>query len=268
MSFNPSSKIAALIAAHPAALDAIVSISPKFNKLRNPLLRKLMAGRTTIEAAARIGGCDYVDFVQKLTPLGLQFDQKKSEDKQQSTPKPSWLTTAGENQLVNLDVRPVLETGQDPLRIILDTLNELQPGQILCVINSFEPTPLISLLGNKGYESYVEQQHDVCKTYFHLTDNAKLPELPPLEVSEGYEETLSLYRDRLEQIDVRKLSMPMPMVRVLETLATLPPEKALLVHHRKVPAFLLPELKDRNYQYLICEIGPDEVDILIYKPSL
>jgi len=61
--------------------------------------------------------------------------------------------------------------------------------------------------------------------------------------------------------------MPMPMVRGLETLATLAHDKALLVHHRKVPAFLLPELSERKFSYLINEFAPDKVDILIYKSN-
>ncbi len=263
MSFNPHSKISAIIAAHPDALDALVSLSPKFQKLRNPILRKLMAGRTSIEAASKIGGCTYDDFVQKLSPLGLQFEKNGTSTEQVTIAAPDWLSA--KEGIFDLDVRPVLETGQDPLRIILDTLQTLKAGQILCVINSFEPTPLISLLGNKGYESYVENTDGVCMTYFHLTDDAKLPEPAPLEISEGYDEVFAQYRNSMTEIDVRKLSMPMPMVRILETLATLPEEKALWVHHRKVPAFLLPELKDRNYNYLIREIGPEEVDLLIYK---
>jgi uncharacterized protein (DUF2249 family) len=266
MSFNPHSKISAVIAAHPDALDAIVSLSPRFQKLRNPILRKLMAGRTSIEAASKIGGCAYKDFVEKLSPLGLQFENHLKETASVTAEVPAWLQPR--QNIVDLDVRPVLETGQDPLRIILDNLQKLQSSQILCVINSFEPTPLISLLANKGYESYVENNGDVCKTYFHLTDEAKLPEPPPLEISEGYDEMFAQFKDRMVEIDVRKLSMPMPMVRILETLATLPADKALWVHHRKVPAFLLPELKDRNYQYLIREIGPDQVDLLIYKSKL
>ena len=49
-------KIAALLKQHPDALETIVTLSPDFKKLK-PILRKLMAGRTSIAMASKIGGC-------------------------------------------------------------------------------------------------------------------------------------------------------------------------------------------------------------------
>ena len=43
---NANTKINAVLKEHPQALEAIISISPKFNKLSIPLLRKLVASRT------------------------------------------------------------------------------------------------------------------------------------------------------------------------------------------------------------------------------
>lgn len=57
MTINANTKIGAILKRHPAALDVIVGISPKFEKLRNPILRKLMAGRASIAMASKIGGC-------------------------------------------------------------------------------------------------------------------------------------------------------------------------------------------------------------------
>jgi hypothetical protein len=51
MVITANTKIAAILKSNPAALEAIVSISPKFEKLRNPLLRKLMAGRASVSMA-------------------------------------------------------------------------------------------------------------------------------------------------------------------------------------------------------------------------
>ena len=51
---NANTKIAAVIKQHPEAMEAIISISPRFEKLRNPLLRKLMAGRTSLAMASKL----------------------------------------------------------------------------------------------------------------------------------------------------------------------------------------------------------------------
>lgn len=225
-----------------------------------------MAARTTIGMASRIAGCSFNDFTAKLKPLGFTVNNTESE-LVETEPQPSWLSNAEPDVIVELDVRPVLESGKDPLRLIIEKMNLLQSNEILCVLNSFEPTPLISLLANKGYESFVVHEGELCKTYFNASMESSVPTVSLPEVSDGWEERYNFFRNDLIEIDVRHLAMPMPMVRVLETLATLPPDKALLVHHRKVPAFLLPELNERKFSYLINEFAPDKVDILIYKSN-
>ena len=72
---NANTKIAALIKQHPDALETIVGISPKFTKLRNPILRKVIAGRTSIAMASKLGGCSIDDFFNKLQPLGFEIDK-------------------------------------------------------------------------------------------------------------------------------------------------------------------------------------------------
>lgn len=72
---NANTKISTLLKENPDALEAIISISSKFNKLRNPLLRKLMASRTSINMASKVGGCSVNDFFKKLEPLGFTIDK-------------------------------------------------------------------------------------------------------------------------------------------------------------------------------------------------
>ncbi len=71
LSINAQTKIATLLKHHPDALEAIVSIAPDFKKLRNPILRKIMAGRTSISMASKIGKCTPDDFFKVLEPLGF-----------------------------------------------------------------------------------------------------------------------------------------------------------------------------------------------------
>ena len=77
MLINEQTKIAALLKHHPDALETIITISPDFKKLRNPILRKLMAGRTSIAMASKIGGCQPEDFFKALAPLGFETDANR-----------------------------------------------------------------------------------------------------------------------------------------------------------------------------------------------
>jgi hypothetical protein len=64
---------------------------------------------------------------------------------------------------------------------------------------------------------------------------------------------------------VRKLEMPGPMMAILEAINTLAPEKALFVYHKRIPVFLLPELREKGFDYRVKEIATNEVHLLIFK---
>ncbi|MHB1277524.1 MAG: DUF1858 domain-containing protein [Bacteroidia bacterium] len=172
MQINTDTKIETILQAHPDALNAIISISSKFNKLRNPVLRKLMAPRVSLSMASKVGNCSPDDFFKKLEPLGFVIDR---------LPK---------------GAMPVEEPGSD---------------------------------------------------------------------SPDWDELFALFSDRLETLDVRALEMPQPMIRILFALESLPENKALFVYHKRIPVFLLPELKERNMDYRIKTINEGEVNMLIFR---
>ena len=59
--------------------------------------------------------------------------------------------------------------------------------------------------------------------------------------------------------------MPAPMMTILEALNSLPTGFALFVNHKKIPVFLLPELKEKAFDFRIKELAPGEVHLLIFK---
>lgn len=117
---NPDTKIAALLKQDPRALEAIISLSPRFEKLRNPLLRKLMAGRASIRMASRMGGITTEDFFSKLEALSFQIDRtSQNPDATELRETPEFLKDLSPDRTVELDVRPEIESGKDPLHLIL-----------------------------------------------------------------------------------------------------------------------------------------------------
>ncbi len=269
MIINSNTKIAALIKQNPDALEAIVSISPKFEKLRNPLLRKVIAGRTNITMASKLGGCTVDDFFNKLQPLGFEIDRATVANGKDTEEKkiPEFFKNIQPDNIIELDVRPVIETGKDPLNIIMREVKELKAGQVLKIINTFEPTPLMHLLDKQGFESYAEIISDeLVNTYFYKKTSKPLEvETNNTQWSENWDEMLKRFDGKLETVDVRELQMPLPMHTILEALETLPADKALFVYHKRIPVFLLPELEERKFSYRIKEISDAEVYLLIYK---
>jgi uncharacterized protein (DUF2249 family) len=267
MIINANTKIRPILKHNPDALEAIISISAKFQKLRNPLLRKVMAGRTTLATGSRFGGCSIEDFFKNLEPLGFQIDRDTRIVEEEKKSVPAFIVSLKMDQITELDVRPVISSGSDPLNKIIQMVKTIQPGQVLKIINTFEPTPLILMLEKKGFETYVEEINDNrIETYFHKTEAKNFPtEGIQKSVTNDWETVLQKFGDKIQKVDVRHLEMPKPMITILGSLDHLPNETALYVYHKRIPVFLLPELAQRGFDYRIKEIKDGEVHLFIFK---
>jgi hypothetical protein len=82
-----------------------------------------------------------------------------------------------------------------------------------------------------------------------------------------FDEIHEKYKGKLSEIDVRDLEMPLPMQNILLGIEKLNDGEALFVHHKRIPQFLLPELKKRNWQYVAKEINPDYTYLIVYKTA-
>ncbi|MCE9537914.1 MAG: DUF2249 domain-containing protein [Bacteroidetes bacterium] len=264
---NANTKIAYLLKSHPDALEAIISIDSKFNKLRNPLLRKILAGRTSIAMASKMAGCKMNDFFSKLKPLGFEIDADTLPVVEEKKELPTFITTLTKNQIIDFDVRELLASGNDPLNLILSKIKFVQAGEALKIINTFEPVPLIKMLEKKGFDVYSDViSNELVETYFYKKSDKIIIELEQKEdAGSGWDEVMQRFTDKLITIDVRELEMPQPMLSILAELDKLPTDTALYVYHKRIPVFLLPELSDRKFDYRIKEINEGEVHLLIFQ---
>ena len=267
MIINANTKIAAILKQRPEALEAIIGINLKFEKLRNPILRKLMAGRTSLAMASKMGGCTVADLLAKLGPIGFEIDDDTLPANKEKKQVPDFLTTLNKLEIIDLDVRPIIVSGGDPLSLIIEKVKTLHPGQVLKIINSFEPAPLMMLLEKQGFESYANViNNNLVETYFYK--NAELMstvQAPLNENDAGLDDIMGQFKNAIQFIDVRPLEMPLPMLTILEALDNLPSGSALFVYHKRIPVFLLPELAERKFNYRIKEISDGEVHLLIFK---
>lgn len=265
MPINANTRISTLIRANADVIEAIASINKHFRKLRNPILRKVLASRVTIADAARIGGTEVSVFFDKLKDLGFVCEREGGAASTPEAPPKPTLPPVG----LRLDVREDLEQGRDPFRAIMQAAEQLPPGQSLLIINTFEPIPLFSVLGKKGFGHYTEKPEvNLVLTYFFRTAAATETASQELEAPAGdFDALLARFGDHLVEKDVRNLEMPQPMITILETLPTLAPGQALLVYHRRVPQYLLPQLAERGFAHALSQAGPNQVRLLIYKES-
>jgi uncharacterized protein (DUF2249 family) len=271
MKINRHTKISVLIKNNQGAIEAIASINPHFNKLRNPILRRVLAPRVTIADAARIGKCTVKDMMDALESIGFEVEDTVAQlaNTDASINISVVPSTVDVSKLRVLDVRPILDSGKDPFKRIMEEVSHLPEGHTLEVINSFEPTPLIRILEKKGYKSHVRSEDDMVITSF--TSSTVLSELdsPDKEINmltKSEMETKKLeFAERLNEVDVHLLEMPLPMVTILDQLENLPDGYALYVYHKKVPRFLLPELEERGFKIWMAELAENDVRLLIHR---
>ena len=257
-------KISIIIKENKNAIDTIASINKHFLKLKNPVLRRVLAPRVTVKDAAKIGKTTVNEFLNRLEKIG--FEIKLETENITTTQKTS--KNAVKLNLVRLDVRPTIESGADPFKEIMQKIKTLKAEETLQIINVFEPIPLINILKEKGFKTWTDIINDnEYHTFFTKeTSNTHKNIVESMPISQGsFDEKLSSYGGNIREIEVRHLEMPEPMVTILEEIETLPNTHILLVNHKKVPQFLLPELKTRNYGWMSKEIEKGHTLLLVFK---
>ncbi len=273
---DSGTKISTLIAMNPDTIEVIASINKNFRKLRNPILRKTLAKRVNIKDAARIGNVDVDVLLNKLKEIGFDIASGEAE-KENSREGLASAGNTGQKQereqkhenmkVIELDVRPELEKGIDPFQSIMKKIKTLKEGEVLQVINTFEPLPLINVLKKKGYRSWTEREQGVVLTYFQKTEDSEIDNLETAQNLDNsdFEKKLAGFAGKLVDVDVRGLEMPEPMMTILQKLEELEDGQALFVHHERIPQYLKPELDNRHYKMLVYTEDDDNVKLLIYK---
>src|SRR6185312_8059830 len=269
MTINSNTKISKILKQNPDALERIISITPRFEKLRNPLLRKLMAARTSIGMASNIAGISVENFFEKLQPLGFEPDREtEPESNTRKSKLPAYFTSLRAAQIIDFDVRPIIEAGEDPLSAITKKVKSIRQTCALKIINFFEPKPLISLLKKQGFDSFVNKvDEETVETYFYKRNDVEVEIKAEENNSEGWDGLIKKFEGKMQVVDVRQLEMPQPMMTILSAIEKLPEYDALLVYHKRIPVFLLPELKERKFDYRINELTANEVRLLIFKEN-
>ncbi len=167
---TPETKIGALLDQFPRLEDVLIKMAPEFKKLRNPVLRKTVAKVATLRQVAALGKVSLPEMINTLrAEAGIK--EKFIFSGSEKTPvedKPSWLS---DSKIVSsLDIRPLLESGQEPIQRILRECQNLKQDEIYEVTSPFLPIPLIEQAEKQGYSVWSKQKtKDVYKTYFYCT---------------------------------------------------------------------------------------------------
>lgn len=162
---------------------------------------------------------------------------------------------------VDLDVRPILRAGGEPFEQILNTVNALKPGEGLRLFATFKPTPLLHVLGSKGFTHEAKEigggdwEVQFSPSGAPAT-NAANPAKPAAAAADD-----SVWPDPVQHLDNRDLDPPEPMVKILAATESLAPGEVLSAFLCREPIFLFPELAKRGHSWR----GGFEPDGTTYK---
>ncbi len=266
-------KISEVLKKHPELLDELVGLSPAFEKLRNPVMRRVQSRLVTVAQAAGIAGLDPAQVTRRLNQAAGITPPESTDAAITATDapakQPAWVDTA--SIATELDVRPLMARGEEPFKAIMSAAREVPAGAALRLIVGFEPLPLYDALAKQGFSRWPRQiAGDHWEVLFHR--DAASPE--PAGDSERSDagpgpsdaNAVDWSAPAAEvTIDVSELVPPEPMVKILQTLETLPAGSRLLVHHVRRPIHLYDRLDEMGYAHATRDLGPGQVEVMIQK---
>jgi uncharacterized protein (DUF2249 family) len=83
------------------------------------------------------------------------------------TPIPAELQAAGFSRQRALDVRPIVARGEDPFTLIMAAADSLDRDEVLHLAVSFDPLPLYTVLGGRGFQSLTTRHGKVYDVWFY-----------------------------------------------------------------------------------------------------
>ena len=269
MVISKDTKISKILDEKPESIEVIASINRNFKKLQNPFLRRMLAPRVSVDAAARVGNSTVNEMLNALEKIGFEVIYEQNTIPEVKKTNSKIYSDMDKTKIIDLDVRPILESGVDPFNVIMETLKTVSDDETLKIINTFEPIPLLNILKGKGYDYESERPEDgIVHTFLRKSSDIQKQESDKKETERPeltYEDLERKFAGKMTELDVRDLEMPMPMVSILEAIESLEIDHALYVHHKRLPQYLLPELKQREFDYKTKEVDEDNMKLIIFR---
>jgi len=153
-----------LLECYPHLEKVLMEMSPAFEKLKNPILRKTVARVATLAQVAVVGGLKVEDIVKRLRSEAGQ-DEVMSADAVPdyiTAVKPVWFNEKAVREVY--DATPVINSGESPMGVILSKAHSLGADEILELRTPFVPAPIIDQLHVKGFITFTTSESGIFST--------------------------------------------------------------------------------------------------------
>ena len=163
---TPQTRIGEFLDNYPELEGLLISLSPAFEKLKNPVLRRTIGRVATFQQVAVVGNIPLETIINSLRKAAGQNQTNEIMSTNNNiNEKPTWFDAAAICE--TLDAREMLQSGQHPLAEVIKRTSGMQSGQIFELITPFTPMPLIEKVNANGCSAYVDTVTDSeIHTYF------------------------------------------------------------------------------------------------------
>ena len=274
----PSDRVSDVLARDESLVDVFVRAAPHFSKLKNRAMRRVMARLITVEQAARTAGIPAEALLRDLN-AALGIADARPAVSTGSSDKPVADAASPERPtdapVREIDVREDLRSGNEPFSKIMAAVAALGESEVLRLRSTFEPVPLFTVLGKRGFVHESEEHGADDWSVWFWRPATGATEVPKRDDSDSAQSSVESAADDLSSyadgktlvLDVRGLNPPEPLMRTLAALETLPDGQELLQVNARVPQFLFPMLVERGFACEVDESHADRVLVRIWRPA-
>ncbi len=151
---TPQTMVIDMLENYPELEDKLIEISPIFEKLKNPILRKTVAKVATLKQAATIGNVPIADLISQLRAAAGMDSINIEADTPAKQSKPDWVNK--DKVKLEYDAFIDLENGIHPAGKVTKEIHDINGDELYLLSTPFVPAPLIQMVEEKGYEVYID----------------------------------------------------------------------------------------------------------------
>jgi len=147
MEITFDTKVYDLLKAYPQLLEVLVSLSPRYKKLKNPILKRTIARVASLRQASALGGFTPVELVNALrAEVGQNPITDDMKEQEVSTVLPTW---AQNDHAAYMNATEVLDNDKNPLQLINKEYKKIKKDEVILLESDFVPSPLIDEMRKK-----------------------------------------------------------------------------------------------------------------------
>lgn len=163
---TPHTKLLQLLETYPQLESVITSLVPSLDNLKNPVLRKTVAGVATLHQISGVANMNVGELINTLRNEIGQDALEEFKDTPYNPSKPGWFNE--KDIIQEFDVREMLAMGEHPVGQVMSDLSSFPTGKIYKLIAPFLPAPLIDKASSLGFSHWVAQDSDELYNVYFL----------------------------------------------------------------------------------------------------